>query len=100
MSLNEKLDVLLNEKIEVKRKYLQKGVIIAFKITDKITEEKYLSAKIEEIIDNDNFLVVTKNGTRYKINITNIAWAKTGKRWPKGVYEKLKGRRRVIVNEQ
>jgi hypothetical protein len=62
------------------------GTLIAF----KIKETKMLSGKIEEIHKSD-YLVETKNGVRFTVPRANVAWVKTGPRWPKGIYLALRG---------
>lgn len=67
------------------------GMIIAF-----ATEpEKAISAKVKEIFraeDNGvkEVLAVSKNGYTYKVPRAAIAWVKTGHRWPRGIYDKLR----------
>lgn len=62
------------------------GTIVAF----KINEQKMISGKIEEVSEG-KFVVQTKNGIRYTVEPKQIAWVKTGSRWPKGVFNELKG---------
>ena len=67
------------------------GMIIAF-----ATEpEKAISAKVKEIFraeDNGvkEVLAVSKNGYTYKVPRAAIIWVKTGHRWPRGIYDKLR----------
>lgn len=67
------------------------GMIIAF-----VTEpEKAISAKVKEIFraeDNGvkEVLAVSKNGYTYKVPRAAIIWVKTGHRWPRGIYDKLR----------
>lgn len=67
------------------------GMIIAF-----ATEpEKAISAKVKEIFraeDNGvkEVLAVSKNGYTYKVPRAAIVWVKTGHRWPRGIYDKLR----------
>lgn len=67
------------------------GMIIAF-----ATEpEKAISAKVKEIFKaEDNgvkeILAVSKNGYTYKVPRAAIIWVKTGHRWPRGIYDKLR----------
>ena len=62
------------------------GIIIAF----KVNEQRMLSGMIREIHSHE-FIVETKNGVRFNVKFKNVAWVKTGDRWPKGVYLALKG---------
>jgi transcription termination factor Rho len=62
------------------------GDLLAF----KVNETKILSGKVEQIA-KDMLVVETKNGIRFNVRKKNIVWVKTGDRWPKGIYEALKG---------
>ena len=62
------------------------GTIIAF----RVSEIKTLSGMIEEIHKND-FIVRTRSGVLFTVAHGNVVWVKTGERWPKGVYDELKG---------
>lgn len=66
-----------------------KGTVIAFKI-ELSGRERTLSGKIEEV-SKDSVKVVTKNGSAYTIPRDKVIWVKTGLRWPKGVFNELKG---------
>lgn len=70
---------------------LEVGLLIAFK-----NDGKMISAKVIEIHD-DQVKVETKNGSMYFVKKENIAWIKTGKRWPKGIFNAL--RNNVMTNE-
>lgn len=68
------------------------GMIVVF----SLSEEKALSAKVKHISrDNNNnvtkVLCEAKNGTGFEVSANKIMWIKTGKRYPKSIYEKLKG---------
>lgn len=82
--------------VEQKQKYLdniQVGTIVAFKLSDN----KAKSAKVvKKSIKNRKLQVETSYGAQYIIPFENVIWVKTGSRWPKGVYNMLKG---VCVNE-
>lgn len=81
---------------EQKQKYLnniQIGTIVAFKLSDN----KAKSAKvIKKSTKNRKLQVETSYGAQYIIPFENVIWVKTGSRWPKGVYNMLKG---VCTNE-
>lgn len=67
------------------------GMIIAF----ETEPEKAISAKVKEIFraeDNGvkEVLAVSKNGYTYKVPRAAIVWVKTGHRWPRGIYDKLR----------
>lgn len=76
---------------------LELGSLIAF-YNDNNT--KYLSGKIIEFKDNDVLLVETSYKTKYFVNKKDIKWVKTGKRWPKGVYQMLKGEKENVEEKQ
>jgi hypothetical protein len=82
--------------VEQKQKYLdniQVGTIVAFKLSDN----KAKSAKVvKKSTKNRKLQVETSYGAQYIIPFENVIWVKTGSRWPKGVYNMLKG---VDVNE-
>lgn len=67
------------------------GMIIAL-----ATEpEKAISAKVKEIFKSEDngvkeVLAVSKNGYTYKVPRAAIIWVKTGHRWPRGIYDKLR----------
>lgn len=71
-----------------KIEYIKKaaiGTIIAFKVSDV----KLLSGMIKEKLSS-GFIIQTKNGMEFNVPVEAIAWVKSG-RWPKGIYEALKG---------
>jgi hypothetical protein len=59
------------------------GMIVAFYINESL-----FSGMITEI-HQEKFAIQTKNGNRFLVNKKDVAWYKTGKRWPKGIYEEL-----------
>ena len=64
---------------------LQTGMVISF----NVSPNKMLSGKVIQI--NDNYIEVeTRKGTKFKVEKQDITWVKTGQRWPKGIYLKLK----------
>ena len=64
------------------------GTILAFKLPGI----KVKSAKItRKSTKNRKFKVETAYGTEYVISFDDVLWVKTNKRWPKGVYNLLKG---------
>lgn len=66
------------------------GVLVAFYAGNRM-----YSGKIIEIHE-ERFRIETKRGVRYLINKSDVAWYKTGRRWPRGVYEELIKRRTTI----
>lgn len=63
---------------------LQPGTLIAFKV-----RERAISGKVIQC--GSRILVETKNGNRFSIVREEILWVKTGLRWPKYIYNLLKG---------
>ena len=77
------------EKERGRYKYIQNaktGTIIAF----KVTETKAFSGMVIQLYE-DAFDVETKNGRRFNVPHDSVIWVKTNGRWPKAVYDALKG---------
>lgn len=74
-----------------KRRYVEEadiGTIVAFKLPGM----KVKSAKItRRSTKNQKFKVETAYGTEFVVSFDDVIWVKTNKRWPKGVYNLLKG---------
>ena len=65
------------------------GTIVAFKAPGG----RIRSAKIKlRSTANRRLLVCTEYNAEYNISYDDVIWVKSGKRWPKGVYNLLKGR--------
>lgn len=65
------------------------GTIVAFKAPGG----RIRSAKIKlRSTVNRRLLVCTEYDAEYNISYDDVIWVKSGKRWPKGVYNLLKGR--------
>lgn len=63
-------------------------MIVAFKLTNG----KVKSAKIiKRSTPKRRFLVETKYGAQFIISFDDVVWVKTGTRWPKHVYNLMKG---------
>lgn len=63
------------------------GVIVAF-----VFDGKCRSAKIiKKSTKNKMMLLQTNYGAEFKVPFDSIVWVKNGKRWPRGVYNMLKG---------
>lgn len=75
---------------------LKVGTLIAFKVNDT----KLLSGIVEVICGSNLFKVKTKTGVKFTVAKTNIAWVKTGERWPRGVYQALKGEVPDVLKEK
>ena len=65
-------------------KNLEVGVLIAFKVG-----EKMMSAKVLEV-RQDDAKVECKNGSIYYVGKGSIIWVKTGNRWPSGIFNALR----------
>lgn len=72
--------------LERKKKYVEQaniGTIVAFRLPNG----RVISAAItKKSTKNRRFLVETKYGAEYKISFDDVLWARTNKRWPKGIY--------------
>lgn len=67
----------------------QIGTIVAFRCKNG----KVKSAKIEKCSSKNRKLkVVTQYGLEFIISFEDVVWVKTGSRWPRGVFELLKGK--------
>lgn len=76
---------------EQKQKYLdsiQIGALVAF----KVSERKAKSAKvIKKSTKQRKLMVETSYGATSVISFDDVLWVRTGNRWPRGVYNMLKG---------
>lgn len=76
---------------EQKQKYLdniQIGALVAF----KVSETKAKSAKvIKKSTKSRKLMVETSYGATHVIPFEDVLWVRTGARWPRGVYNMLKG---------
>lgn len=81
--------VEVKDNSENKLKYLENiecGTIIAFN-----TDGKVISAKvIKKSLSRKKLMVETSYGKSYTIGWEDVIWVKTGKRWPKGIYNMFK----------
>lgn len=67
---------------------VSKGTIVAFKVDD----DKVKSAKVVKKSSKEKMLkCVTSYGKEYVVKYSDVIWVKTGTRWPRGVYNLLKG---------
>ena len=82
--VKQKMDFIENVKI---------GTLVAFRLQNG----KVKSAKVEKrSTKNRKLKLVTSYGAEYIVPYESIIWVRTGTRWPKGVYNLLKG----ISNEE
>lgn len=64
------------------------GTIVAFRLSNG----KVKSAKVtKKSTKNRKLKLETDYGAEYIVSYDDIIWVRTGKRWPKGVYNLLKG---------
>ena len=82
--------------MEQKMAYIESvkiGTIVAFRTMDG----KVKSAKVtKKSTKNRKLKLETNYGAVYIVSFDDIIWVRTGKRWPRGVYNLLKG----ITNEE
>lgn len=64
------------------------GTLVAFRLANG----KVKSAKVtRKSTKNRKFKLETNYGAEYIVPFESIVWVRTGKRWPRGVYNLLKG---------
>lgn len=69
-------------------KTAEKGTIMAFKLPDG----KVKSAKmVERSLKREKLKLETAYGRQFVVSFSDVIWVKTGERWPKGVFNLLKG---------
>lgn len=69
-------------------KAAEKGTIMAFRLPDG----KVKSAKmIERSMKREKLKMETAYGRQFVISFSDVIWVKSGSRWPKGVFNLLKG---------
>lgn len=71
------------------RKSAAPGTLVAFRLSGKL-----MTAKIEKVqhrTNSSDLEVHTKNGTKIHIDAMDVLWFKTGARWPKSIFDELKG---------
>lgn len=87
------------EKVEKKMSYIEGanvGTLVAFR-TDN---GKIKSAMIvKRSTKNRKFKLETKYGASFVVSFDDVVWVRTNKRWPKGVYQLLKGMDESEVSE-
>ena len=72
-------------------KTVEPGVIIAFEHIDEQGEKITISGKILARRE-DGFEVQTIRGTKLNVLFDNVLWYKTGRRWPKYIFNLLQGK--------
>lgn len=85
------------QKVERRKSYVENvqiGTLVAFRsITGKVKSAKVVKRSSK----NRRLKVETKYGAEFVIPYDDVIWVRTNKRWPKGVYQLLKG---VTNNEE
>lgn len=85
----------LNQAMAKKRAYVENvkiGTLVAFtSYTGKVKSAKV----IKKSTKNRKLKVETKYGAQFIITFDDVIWVRTNKRWPRGVYQLLKG----VVND-
>lgn len=80
-----------NVDMSQKMRYIENieiGTIVAFKLSNG----KVKSAKVvKKSTKNRKLKLETDYGAEYIVSYDSVVWVRTGKRWPKGVYNLLKG---------
>lgn len=92
--ISERVDFKFADASSGKEKYIENlevGQIVAFHFFDKEKGKQIVKSAKVDAIDGASIRLVTKEGCVYASYKENIIWVKTGARWPKGVYELLKG---------
>lgn len=87
------------EKAESKEAYLEGaplGTLVAFKVPDtaivRAGEKKVKSAKIVgRNVSKKKLRLQTEYDAFYIVPFENVLWVKTGSRWPRSIYNLLKG---------
>lgn len=94
---NNVSEISPEEREKKKKAYIENvkiGTLVAF----NSSTGKVKSAKVtKRSTKNRKLKVETKYGAEFIISYDDVIWVRTNKRWPKGVYQLLKG---VISNEE
>lgn len=88
---SKKKSLTLNVDTEKRMEYVERvgaGTLIAF----RLPTGKVISAKIKRKSTKRRILQVeTSYGAEHLVPFEDVIWVRTGKRWPRGVYNLLKG---------
>lgn len=88
---DEKKSTSMDIDMEQKKSYIENskiGTIVAFRLSSgKVKSAKMVNRNRKK----EKLKLETKYGAEYIIPYKSVVWVKTGKRWPRGVYELLKG---------
>lgn len=84
-----------NESVSIKDGYIEKvnlGCLVAFETnTGKVSSAKIIKRSLKRRM----LLLETEYKSVYKVSFNDVLWVKTGNRWPKGIYELLKGKAKL-----
>ena len=92
-STSEKSEMKVDDVIisQSRVKYVESatvGTLVAFRLSNG----RVKSAKIvKKSTSKRKFMVETKYGAQFIVSYDDVIWVKTGTRWPKGVYNLMKG---------
>lgn len=90
----EKKSADINPEKEYYLMNAQVGTLVAFKLSNG----KVKSAKItKRSTSKRRFMLETNYGAEYIVPFEDVIWVRTSKKWPRGVYQLLKG---IVQNEQ
>lgn len=86
------VSILEKQNIQTKSKQIYidtivPGVLVAFQ-ADKVRSAKVLKKSTK----NRKLKLITEYGREFIVGFDDILWVKTGTRWPKGIYQLLKGK--------
>lgn len=93
----QKTDVCECDSVEAENKYGSKmdyiekveiGVIVAFRLpTGKVKAAKLMKRSTKKRL----LKLETEYGAEFIVSFEDVIWVKTGRRWPRGIYNLLKG---------
>lgn len=85
---NESVGVNTNDQRMSYVERIEIGTIVAFRLSNG----KVKSAKVvKKSTKNRKLKLETDYGAEYIVSYDDVVWVRTGKRWPRGVYNLLKG---------
>lgn len=75
---------------------IKRGMLVAFRYNGRLKSAKV----VEKSTKRKKLKLETKVGIIYVVSFDDVAWVKTGARWPKGVYKLLKSGVRINEDQQ
>ena len=87
-----KNEATIENKIDSKKEYIetiQVGTLVAFREPD--TNKLNTAKVVKKSTKNKKLMLQTQYGAEFIVPYEFIVWVKTGSRWPKGIYNELKG---------